>query len=747
MNHFEEKKSKFGTLAVFLTAISTILGAVMFLRFGFAVGNVGLIGVLGIIAIGHLVTIPTAMAISEIATNQKVEGGGEYFIISRSFGLKIGGAIGIALYLSQAISVAFYVIAFSIAFQPVFEFIGEEFGILITDRAAYYMVSLPAVGILILLIVKKGAKMGVKLLYVVVGILFLSLLLFFLGDGDAEYVNTHNKINFLKVVDNPVDFFVVFAICFPAFTGMTMGVGLSGDLRNPAKSIPLGTMAATIIGMLVYIAIVFKLSVSVSPEDLANDQFAMSKVAFWGPIIPIGLAAATISSAIGSFMVAPRTLQAISSDKMFPLAFINNWLSKERQSDNEPLNATLLTSAIAIVFVLIGDVNTVARIISMFFMVIYGTLCSISFLEHFAADPSYRPTFKSRWYLSLIGAVMCFFLMFQMDKGYAILSIGVMILIYFGISLYKKDQKGLIALFQGALLQLSRQVQIYLQNADKDVREEHWRPSIVCISSHSFNRMAAFDVLKWISYKYGFGTYIHLINGFLSTETFVESKLALARLIEMAKKSKSNVYFDTLVSPSYITAIAQIIQLPGFTGKENNMIMFEFGKNNPEYLRDIINKFQLMQSTYFDVCFLQSTERGFIRTKEIHIWITSKDYENANLMILLGYIILGHPDWKRGSIKLFALYPQKELTEQKEKLMSLVKSGRLSISANNINVVAQRQDKNDKELINNNSKEADLTIVGFRIETIIEKSVEMFEGYDDIGNVLFVNTSKEKEIK
>lgn len=113
-----DTKAKFGTAPVFFTAISTILGAIMFLRFGFAVGMVGLVGTMAIILIGHAVTIPTAMAIAEIATNQKVEGGGEYYIISRSFGLVIGSTIGIALYLSQAISVAFYIMAFTEAFTP-----------------------------------------------------------------------------------------------------------------------------------------------------------------------------------------------------------------------------------------------------------------------------------------------------------------------------------------------------------------------------------------------------------------------------------------------------------------------------------------------------------------------------------------------------------------------------------------------------------------------------------------------------
>ena len=114
-------------------------------------------------------------------------------------------------------------------------------------------------------------------------------------------------------VSNPKSFFLIFAIVFPAFTGMTAGVGLSGDLKNPRKSIPLGTLAATITGMLVYFFVVIKLALSLAPAELAGNQFAMSKIALWGPIIPIGLAAATISSAIGSILIAPRTLQALAS--------------------------------------------------------------------------------------------------------------------------------------------------------------------------------------------------------------------------------------------------------------------------------------------------------------------------------------------------------------------------------------------------------------------------------------------------
>ena len=174
-------KKRFGTLPVFFTAISTILGAILFLRFGFAVGTLGFWGAMLLIMMGHAVTIPTALAISELATNKRVEGGGEYFIISRSFGLNIGATIGIALYLSQAISVAFYIIAFTESFEFLFNFFADSLSVILPRQ----VISLPVMLVMGLIILRKGANTGIKTLYIVVGILFIALLLFFLGNPVA----------------------------------------------------------------------------------------------------------------------------------------------------------------------------------------------------------------------------------------------------------------------------------------------------------------------------------------------------------------------------------------------------------------------------------------------------------------------------------------------------------------------------------------------------------------------------------
>ena len=353
----------FGTAPVFLASISTILGAILFLRFGYAVGNVGLLGTLLIVVVGHLVTVPTALAIAEIATNRRVEGGGEYFIISRSFGTTIGGAIGISLYLSQAVSVAFYMIAFAEAFRPLAPAFERLIGIPFDPR----FVSLPATGTLAILMLTRGAAIGVKALWAVVATLVVSLVMFSLG-GPPSGVEPEN-LRLLHAVENADPFIVVFAIVFPAFTGMTAGVGLSGDLANPRKSIPLGVLSATLTGMVVYVWIAYKLAVSAPAEMLANDQLVMARIAVWAPIIPIGLAAATLSSAIGSILVAPRTLQALGGDGVAPITRVNRFLGAGLGSANEPRNATLVTAALAILTVAAGNVNVVARIISIFFMV------------------------------------------------------------------------------------------------------------------------------------------------------------------------------------------------------------------------------------------------------------------------------------------------------------------------------------------------------------------------------------------
>ena len=743
-----KKKANFGTGPVFMTAISTILGAILYLRFGYAVAHTGFIGAIAIIIIGHLVTIPTAMAVAEIATNRKVEGGGAYYIISRSFGLNIGAAIGIALFLSQAISVAFYVIAFAEAFMPFSEYLISTYPIL--ESYDTYLGDKKLIGIIMMIFLSfvmltKGANIGMNLLYYVVAILFASLIMFFMG----KPIEGHeiNDVDLISSISNPDSFFYVFTIIFPAFTGIAAGLGLSGDLKDPKKSIPKGTLLATAVGIVVYVAVALKLVLSAPLDDLASDQLIMSRIAIWGPIIPIGLACAAVSSALGSVMVAPRTLQALGVDKIFPTLTLNNWLSRNKKGTIEPINASVVSCIIAFFFVVIGDINLVAEVIAMFFMVTYGAICSISLLEHFSADPSYRPTFRSRWYISLLGAGLSFWLMFKMNPTYAFASLSFMILVYIYISKYNTSRGGIIKLFKGVLFQLSRQLQIFVRKKEYNSADDHWRPFAICISDTTLQKRDSFDFMRWISHKYGFGTYMHFIQGYLNKESHITSQKTLSKLHSLAEGSRSKVYLDTIISPSYTSAIAQVIQLASISGKGHNLIVLEFERSEKEKLEQIIKNHHLLTATDFDVCILNTTYRSFGYKRDIHIWISPDDYQDSNLEILLGYILLGHKNWKKATIKIFSIYAEGTIENQKERLLNLIQEGRLPISPSNINLIEKSQTHNIKSIINEHSASADFTLIGFDEKVLEKEGTAYFEGYDKLGNILFVNSMNKKEIK
>lgn len=737
-----KSSAKFGTSPVFFTAISTILGAILFLRFGWAVGNLGFYGVLLVVLVGHLVTIPTALAISEIATNKRVEGGGEYFIISRSFGLNIGATIGISLFFSQAISVAFYVVAFTEAFSPVFEYIKETYGLVIPRQC----VSLPALAILALIILKKGANLGVKALYIVVVILAISLLSFFLGKPTDEAVIVSEGWNIFSQFKNSDKFFIVLAVIFPGFTGMTAGVGLSGDLKHPRLSIPLGTSLATLFGMIIYVFIIYKLQVSASPNQLLSNQLVMSDVALYGFIlIPLGLAASTISSALGSVMVAPRTLQALAIDKSFKSDKLNGFLSKGKGKDNEPYNSSIITFIIAAFFVMLGDVNIVAEIITMFFMLTYGVLCLISFLNHFGAEPSYRPSFKSRWYISLLGFFMSVFLMLKINFIYSIVAFVIISILYLWISHVHKDRRGLQSIFSGALFQILRKFNVYVQNVSQ-TQDNKWRPAVICLSSSTFLTEKTFNLVKWISYKYGFGTYIHFFEGYYSKDAVKKANDIKNEILVKSKNMNHNVYIETIISPSYTSAIAQSIQIPGISGMKNNFVLFDFERKNMKDAARIAENVSLVRAGDLDIgVFSYVTDKEFTENS-IHVWINRENLKKSNIMLLLSYIIYATPDWKGSDIKIFDIVKDETLGVDAD-FIRFIQESRLPISPNNIRFVKKAELERMSDVIKRYSVGARLCVVGFESQALKLKGETLFRGYEDMGDILFINIDSYKEIE
>ncbi len=768
----------FGTAPVFLASISTILGAILFLRFGYAVGNVGLLKTLAIIVLGHLVTIPTVLAVSEIATNRRVAGGGAYYIVSRSFGTSIGGTIGIALYISQAISIAFYMVAFAEAFEPLFDLIKDEYTLKISYEPRF--LSVPFTLILIVMMLTRGANIGVSMLWVICAILAVSLIAFFMGgvvpevidtapDGASEVVAEAPKVEdkSADVVDktpgvedktpeethpsggsitasipNGDKFGIVFAICFPAFTGMIAGLGLSGDLKNPQRSIPLGTIAATLAGMVIYVLVAIKLWQCATPEQLADtDRIIMADISAWGTLIYIGLGAASFSSALGSIMVAPRTLQALARDNVLPIPGSNRLMRTGVGKTQEPVPATFVSGAIAIVFVAIGELNFIAQILTMFFLVTYGALCVVSFLEHFAGNPSYRPTFHSRWYVSLLGTVMCGLMMFQISAFYAFLSIFLILAIYIGLRRGHRGQRGMIGIFQGAMFQLTRWLQTTLQKNRANFSESGWRPSIVGITQFGERRLGHFDLLRWLCQRQGFGQFIQFFPGDYSFPEEISARIHVDALIQQSEASGAGIYVDSLICPTFQLALAQVLQMPGISGLPNNSILLEFDQDHPEEIPEVQQGASLAVESLFNVLILRSTKHRFGYRSSIHVWVTDDNIANVPMMLLLAYILVGHPEWKRAKIRLFACSASWDTELDADELSTVIKEGRLPISMQNVTSVSYESEEALEQEVALRSAQADLVITGLTTDDINSTDLDyVLQRYQGVNDVLFVHS-------
>ena len=589
--------------------------------------------------------------------------------------------------------------------------------------------------------------MGVKVLYGVVAVLAVSLALFFLG---APVAPTDGSVAWTDRVTDPDAFFIVFAICFPGFTGMTAGVGLSGDLAQPRRAIPIGTLAATLAGLLIYLAIVWKLATHATPELLAEDQLVMSRIALWGPIIPIGLGAATLSSAIGSLLVAPRTLQAIGSDRALPLGPLNSALGRGVGDSNEPRVATLVTTVLALAVVALGSVDFVARLISMFFMMTYGALCAISFLEHFAGNPSYRPSFRTWWPVSLFGALACLLMMFLMDPLFALLAQVAMFALYGLSSLSASGRRsdGLAVMFHSAMSQATRQMQLRLQRDEQKQTGRHWRPSVITISSAKLEAGdAALRLLGWICERYGFGTYVHRVPGRLDEATYEEAQEGRRALIELVRGSFPGVYAQSMISPSPQSALAQALQMPGISGLENNTVLFDCGADPEiERCREAVQYAGMALAARKNILFLRRGDPGFGARKRIDIWLTWHDEDNANLMLLLAYILIGHDDWKAAELRVFAAFPTDRVDRARAGFVAGIAEGRLPIGEANIEFLAVDDGADYDRAVVERSRRADLVLLGVTAKRLENKGAELFTKHPYIPNALFVLANEDIQI-
>ena len=469
---------------VFTPSILTILGIILFLRLGYVVGNAGLGRALVILALANAISVLTTISLAAIATNFKVKVGGVYYLISRTLGTEFGGAIGIVLFLAQSVSIAFYCIGFSEAVSALLP--GDMW-------ASVQAVSIAAVSFLFIF-AWLGADVATRFQFVVMALLVAALISFFWG-GFAKWDSAVFAANW-ESPPGTAGFWVLFALFFPAVTGFTQGVSMSGDLRDPGRSITIGTFLAVGISIVVYFAVALVISGVVPQEVLRTDYGAMRQVSALEFLVHGGVIAATLSSAMASFLGAPRILQSIAQDRIFPFLFP---FSKGHGPGNNPRRGVLLSAAIAYATIALGNLNVVAPIVSMFFLISYGLLNYATFFEVRAASPSFRPRFK--WFnakLSLLGGLACLGTMMAIDFTAGAVSLAIL----FAIHQYLKRTAGPARWADSRRSYHLQQIrENLLAAAAEPEHPRDWRPHVLAFSDDPGRRFRLLRFSSWLEGK------------------------------------------------------------------------------------------------------------------------------------------------------------------------------------------------------------------------------------------------------
>ncbi|MEM9158395.1 MAG: amino acid permease [Verrucomicrobiota bacterium] len=620
--------NKFGTFGgVFVPNTLTILGVILFLRSGWVVGNAGLWGAIAMLCLANSVTLISSLSLSAIATNTKAQGGGAYFLVSRSLGLEFGGAIGVPLYLAQAISVAFYVVGFTESLQA---FLGDF------DKRLF---SAGTLG-LIFLVAWFGAGIAVRAQFLILITLGVSLLSFFAGFQPVE----NWQVNFEASYAEGLNFWAVFAIFFPAVTGIMSGVSMSGDLKDPSRSIPRGTIFAVVFTFGVYLVQLVWLAMNANRGDLQDDSLVMKQISIFPPLIMAGLWAAVLSSALASLVAAPRTLQALAKDRIFP-----RFLAKGHGPSKEPRIALVASALIALICVVVGDLNLIAPLISMFFLATYGAVNLVAAVERWTGNPTYRPTFSVHWLVSLVGALACLAIMLLLNVLATVLA-GLVIIVTYALLARRVYTTAWGDMRSGFWFSMARMG--LLKFAASRVHRRNWRPALLVVMSNLKDSKTLLRFGRYLEAGKGVLFLSHILLG--DWKKLSERQKNLAKSTdEMIRQEGLAAFSKVVVSKDFEQGITSLLQASGLGNLQPNTVLIEWESG---WLRDHDFGRTVHQALEMEKNLLVYAKASVADNQlysVIDVWWSARS--NGSMMLTLAYLMQSNRAWRECRIRILRI--------------------------------------------------------------------------------------------
>jgi len=667
---------------VFTPSILTILGVIMYLRLGWVVGNAGLVGTWLIVSLSTAITLLTALSVSSIATDQRVRTGGAYYMISRSLGLETGGAVGIPLYIALALSVALYTVGFAESVVRVFPGLDQRWvGIATTVAvAALALVS---------------ARLAIRAQYLIMVAIGVSLASLVIGQGVA----TGPVQGMGPPAAGSEPFWVVFAVFFPAVTGIMAGVNMSGDLATPGRSIPRGTLAAVAVGFVVYMGLPLLLAWRADAATLIEDPLVMRRMALWGDAIVLGVWGATLSSAMGSILGAPRVLQALARDDVLPRWL--RWLGSGSGPDDEPRLGTLVTLGVAVAAAALGDLNLIAPVLTMFFLTTYGVLNVAAGVERFLGSPSFRPRFRVPWSLSMLGALGCAAVMLLINP----IATAVAVVVAVGIFVWL-ERRELTAAWgdvrRGVWMALTRSGLVRLRDAPDP---KNWRPHLLVLSGAPTRRWHLIDFAVGLSHQRGMVTIASVVPEELVGD---ERRAALEATVRDYLDSRGVTALVRVArGENLYRGAAALVEHYGLGTVVPNTVLLGDCEDEERY-DDYCGMIERFHAARRNVVIVHGGERGYGERRRIDVWWGGLQ-DNGGLMLLLAFLLRTSLAWRGSEVVLKMVVPDAAAAEgSRGQVAELVARTRIEARSQVIAAAGRSFD----DIVSESSADADLVFLG-----------------------------------
>lgn len=670
------KRKGFGTLeGVFTPTLLTILGVIMFLREGWVVGNAGLLGAWLIISLSFMITTFTGLSLSSITTNIKIGAGGAFSIISQGLGLEIGGSVGVPLYLSQSLAAAMYIFGFRAGWLWIF----PEHPALIVDLASF---------VLLFTIAFISARLAFRTQYLIMAIILGAIVSVVIAaiTGSME----HEIVwwgDFPGAPENDfpgTSFWVVFAIFFPASTGIMAGANMSGELKDPRKSIPVGTLSAIGISYVIYMALAYWFMTSANTKELISNYTVMIERAYWGPIVLAGLLGATFSSALSSIVGAPRILQAMGERKILPKSKI---FAKKTKS-GEPRNAMLVTGVIILGTIFLRDLNIIAPLITMFFLITYLMINVVIFIEQNLKLLSFRPLFRVPKVVSFLGMIGCLFAMFVVNYIFSIIAMAVVLAVY--MILLRRNLKApqgdmRSGLFVSIAEWAAKKMQVLSSSGGRT-----WKTNILVPVEDikGINELTGF--LHDLTYPKGYIRFLGLADGKKEADKFNEKLPELSQIFR-----EYNVFssWSVVTTASFNKNLLVGMETLSRSFFRPNIVFLSL--SDEEYSNKKITEVvkNAEREEIGVLLFENHSKKELGKKKQISVWLNDRgtdwdlrmDIGNADLALLIGYKL--KKNWPDSSLRIgMFVKKEKEVENARKYLKSLIELARMPEATTSVNL-------------------------------------------------------------